>query len=304
MRQHIETISADCSTTLAVDIRRIDGPNIGTVVFAHGFCLNRRSLAPQAQAIARRFPGVRAITYDHRGHGTSSPAELSACTLDNLAVDLATVIDEHADGPVTLVGHSMGGMTALTYLGFPEAMRPAEIAGLVLIATSSGDLTSHGLGKLLATPGLDAAPRLAAAVPRRMLEAVADRLSAPVLHAAMKLGLCYRAAHDAADHAATSWALNDTSAVTKIGFLPALRHLDVRAVLPTITARTLVISGGQDALTPLPHSERMAAEIAHAEHAHYPDSGHMVHHEQSRSVADRIAALVGATLAERELCLI
>ena len=73
--------------------------------------------------------------------------------IDQLADDLAQVlIALDVTGPLTLVGHSLGGMTALAYLGRPAAQRRVEPHGLVLVATAAGKLAERGLARLLATP--------------------------------------------------------------------------------------------------------------------------------------------------------
>ncbi|EUA17273.1 putative alpha/beta hydrolase [Mycobacterium xenopi 3993] len=44
------------------------------------------------------------------------------------------------------MGHSLGGMTALAYLGRPACDRPVEPKGLVLVATAAGRLAERGWG--------------------------------------------------------------------------------------------------------------------------------------------------------------
>ncbi len=124
-----------------------------TVVFLHGFCLTHASWARHIQYLVRRYDnGIRVIAYDHRGHGDSAGAPMRTYRIDQLATDLADVLHAlNVTGPVTLVGHSMGGMTALAYVGQPLADQPVEPEGLVLVATAAGKLAQRGLGRLLAT---------------------------------------------------------------------------------------------------------------------------------------------------------
>lgn len=91
------------------------------VVFLHGFCLTHASWARHIQYLVRRYgDNIRVIAYDHRGHGDSAGAPMHTYRIDQLATDLADVLHAlNVTGPVTLVGHSMGGMTALAYLGQP-----------------------------------------------------------------------------------------------------------------------------------------------------------------------------------------
>jgi pimeloyl-ACP methyl ester carboxylesterase len=125
-----------------------------TVVFLHGLCLNSTSWTHHINQLTNRYgPAVRIISYDHRGHGISASAPAPSYTIDRLAADLSDVLRAlRVHGPLTLVGHSMGGMTALAYLEQPCNQRPVEPTGLVLIATAAGKLTQRGLGRLLAAP--------------------------------------------------------------------------------------------------------------------------------------------------------
>jgi pimeloyl-ACP methyl ester carboxylesterase len=125
------------------------------VVFLHGLCRDRTSWDRQiTYSWCRYGRSVRTISYDHRGHGGSAAASMSTYRVDQLADDLAQVLTAlDVTGPLTLVGHSMGGMTALAYLGRPAADRPVEAEGLILVATAAGQLAERGLARLLATPG-------------------------------------------------------------------------------------------------------------------------------------------------------
>ena len=115
-----------------------------TVVLLHGLCLTYASWHNQIRRLHRQR-GVRIIAYDHRGHGRSTTAPLRTYTIEQLAGDLADVLTDLAvTGPVTLAGHSMGGMCALAYLA--RANQPVAPTGLVLVATAAGGLSDHGLG--------------------------------------------------------------------------------------------------------------------------------------------------------------
>jgi pimeloyl-ACP methyl ester carboxylesterase len=125
-----------------------------TVVLLHGLCLTAQSWHAPIRGLIRTWgDSVRIISYDHRGHGESDGAPMSTCRIDQLAADLTDVlIDLNVGGLVTLVGHSMGGMTALT------CSRPVQPHGLVLVAAAAG--------------------RLAAARARAAANAEADRIAA------------------------------------------------------------------------------------------------------------------------------
>lgn len=249
-----------------------------TVVLLNGLCLTRRSWYRPARRLRR--PGTRVIGYDNRGHGQSDSAPLSTYTPDQLAQDLADVLVAlQVRGPVTLAGHSMGGFTALSYLARPLDQQPIHPQGLVLVATAAGTLTNHGLGRLLALPGLDVAMTLAHHTPRGLSERVMRTLAGP---------LCGIVTRDRTVSTSLAQAVRSTSVSTALGFLHALKTFDRHDVLPTITASTTVISGGADLLTPTAHSDAMAAAIPGASRVHLPAAGHMLLHEAATVVSDAI----------------
>jgi pimeloyl-ACP methyl ester carboxylesterase len=258
-----------------------------TVVLLHGLCLEQGSWAGQIRHLTRRWGSrIRIISYDHRGHGRSDSAPTSTYVVEKLAADLADVLSAlDVTGPLTLVGHSMGGMVALAYLGQPAADRPVEPHGVVLVATAAGRLAEHGVARLLASPATDVLCKLATRAPQR-----AVRLLTKPVRAAMALQV--------GDHArATLATLFDTamaaaSLTTAVGFLPSLRSYDQYATLASIRARTTIISGGVDLLTPPSHSRDMAAAIPGATHVHIPTAGHMLPHEASHEVTDAISGTI------------
>ena len=94
--------------------------------------------------------GRRVVAYDHRGHGQSShPTGVDAYTFEALARDLGAFIEMSEQGPVDLLGHSMGGVVALMY-----ALRhPERVRSLVLMDTAAapaGNVPMEVLGPLIA----------------------------------------------------------------------------------------------------------------------------------------------------------
>jgi pimeloyl-ACP methyl ester carboxylesterase len=254
-----------------------------TVVFLHGLCLNQTSWERQITYLLRRYgQSVRVISYDHRGHGRSAAAPMNTYRIDQLADDLAQVLTAlNVTGTLTLVGHSMGAMTALAYLGRPAAERPIEPHGLVLAATAAGKLAERGLARLLATPATAALVGLVGHTPEHALHA-------PVRLIRATLRRWHGHAHSATLAAVTAAALTTTPVATAVGFLPSLRTYNQYASLATIHARTVVISGGADPLTPPSHAADLTAGICGAEHVHVPYAGHMLPQQAPHVINDAI----------------
>jgi pimeloyl-ACP methyl ester carboxylesterase len=256
-----------------------------TVVFLHGLCLTRESWAGQIAYLSRRYGStVRVISYDHRGHGRSGSAPMGTYRIDRLAEDLAQVLAAaQVSGQVTLVGHSMGGMTALAYLG--RRHRPVEAHGLVLVATAAGKIAERGLGRLLATPATAALFGLVEHTPDHVVRAMVG----PVC---TTLGRWRRGVHSATLAATAVAALTSTPVPTAVGFLPSFRAYDQYAALAGIRARTVVVSGGMDPLIPPAHARDLAAGIAGAQHVHLPAAGHMLPQEAPHVLDDAIGRAI------------
>jgi pimeloyl-ACP methyl ester carboxylesterase len=263
-----------------------------TVVLLHGLCLDKDTWAIQIrQLICRWGNTVRIIAYDHRGHGESDAAPMHTYRIDQLAEDLAQLLTAlQVKGPVTLAGHSMGGMAALAYLARPAAARPVDPHAVILVASAAGKLTKRGLGRVLATPATRLLYTLLRRAPHAKADAAVRVLAGPLCRALTRLEYGDNGTrHDAL--AAVS-AINATGLATKAGFLRSLQTYDQYQTLGSITAETTILSGGTDKLTPPEHARDLAAGIPHATLVYHPDAGHMLPHETPRLVTDAISGAI------------
>lgn len=288
-RQYREqTVLTDDGTRLACrDYGDPDAPH--TVVFLHGLCLNSNSWTPHIAWLTRRHgTAVRIITYDHRGHGRSAQAPVRSYTISRLAADLSDVLRAmRVRGPLTLIGHSMGGMTALAYLGQPPHRRPLEPTGLVLIASAAGNLTQHGLGRLLAVPGAVTMLARAAQAPEKLLRTFLKPMCTSLSHLGDHLAVTTLAT--------LTWnALTTTPPRTALGFVPSLRTYDVHASLHRISAHTVIVSGDLDPITPAAHSRHLAAAIPGAHYINVPGAGHMLPQQAPGVIHRAITAAITA----------
>jgi pimeloyl-ACP methyl ester carboxylesterase len=118
--------------TVSRDRQALVGEALGegpAVVLLHGITASRRYVVHGSKILPRR--GLRAIAFDARGHGESSPAPSGGgYSYGEMFDDLGAVLDaEMGEGHAVLAGHSMGAHTAA---GF--ALRsPDRLAGVVLI---------------------------------------------------------------------------------------------------------------------------------------------------------------------------
>lgn len=102
-----------------------EGPPL---VLLHGITASRRYVVHGSKVLPRK--GLRAVAVDARGHGDSSPAASGGYSYEEMAADLAAVLDTEAgEGVAVLAGHSMGAHTVVAY-----ALRnPERLAGVALI---------------------------------------------------------------------------------------------------------------------------------------------------------------------------
>jgi pimeloyl-ACP methyl ester carboxylesterase len=265
-----------------------------TVVLLHGLCLNKDSWQIQIGHLRRHYgDGIRIISYDHRGHGDSGAAPMHTYNIDRLAADLADLLVAlDVTGPLTLAGHSMGGMVALAYLGRPAGQRPVQPHGLILVATAAGKLAERGLGQLLASPATDIFYELATHAPRVVADRVLRALARPLGGTLVRYGGYGAASRDALVSVSAA-TVNATPIATKAGFLRALRAYDQYRTLSSITATTVVISGGADRLTPPSHAHDLAHGIPGAVRVHRPAAGHMLLDEAPQVISNAIIGFIG-----------
>ena len=265
-----------------------------TVVLLHGLCLDKDSWAIQIrQLICRWGDTVRIIAYDHRGHGESDAAPMNTYCIDQLAEDLAQLLTAlRVRGPVTLAGHSMGGMAALAYLARPAAARPVDPHAVILVATAAGKLTKRGLGRVLATPATRLLYTLVQPSPHAAADAAVRVLAGPLCRALTRLEYGDNGTRHDALVALSAAAINATGLATKAGFLRSLQTYDQYQTLSSITAETTILSGGNDKLTPPEHARDLAAGIPNATLVYRPDAGHMLPHETPGLVTDAISGAI------------
>jgi len=88
------------------------------VLLVHGYAEHSGRYEEMASWLAARGAVVHA--YDHRGHGRSQGPRCHIDRFEQFLDDLGLVLDaarsDHPELPITLVGHSMGGLITLAFL--------------------------------------------------------------------------------------------------------------------------------------------------------------------------------------------
>jgi pimeloyl-ACP methyl ester carboxylesterase len=270
-----------------------------TVVFCHGYCLSQDSWHFQRAALRGV---VRSVYWDQRSHGRSGRGvsqvwDGAAVTIEELGRDLKAVIDATVpEGPIVLVGHSMGGMTVMALAdAFPELIRE-RVVGVALVGTSSGRLGEVNFG--LPVAGVNAVRRILPGVLRLLgqraeLVEKGRRATADLFAGIIKR---YSFAARDVDPAVARFAermIESTPIDVVAEYYPAFDDHDKTAALAHFREiPVLVLAGVRDLVTPSEHSEAIAGELPDAELVLVPDAGHLVMLEHPEQVTDRLADLL------------
>jgi 3-oxoadipate enol-lactonase len=208
------------------------------VVLLHGYPFNRSMWSEQIAALSAKY---RVITPDLRGHGETSVTDEPA-TMDEMAHDVAALMDKLGIERATVGGLSMGGYVTLAfYRRFPLRVRALILA--------------------------DTRPQADALEARRNREEQAKK----ILNEGMQ-----SIADDFLKKVLTPATLSERSEITKRvremilktepqGAAAALRGMAVRhdqtEFLEEIFSPTLILVGSEDQLTPPKDAELMKREI-------------------------------------------
>lgn len=270
-----------------------------TAVLVHCWTGDEEVWHYQVRDLLDRFgPDLRLVTYDARGHGRSEVAPERRCTLRRLARDLGRVVDEHAaGGPLVLAGHSIGGMTIMALAQERPDLVP-RVGGLVLVATSSGDLGTVTLGLPEMGPALRRQlPRLLAA--RARLLTRAERRRTPSIERWVVNRLLLGHPLRMRDAGLVVDQLISCPPATMSGFYKDLMHHErTTACAAYAGVPTVVMVGTADRLTPVPHARRLAAGIRGSRLLVLPGAGHYLPLERDAEVSAELVSMV-ERVAER-----
>jgi 3-oxoadipate enol-lactonase len=231
----------------------LSGPEAGPIVcLAHSLSADSGIWAEQVPALLSA--GWRVLRLDMRGHGGSDPVA-GDCAMDDLADDVALVLDFLALDRVHFVGLSIGGMIGQT-LGLRHAGR---LSSLMLCGTSPQ-----------AVPGGMAMweARFAAIARAGSLEPLADDTMARWFTPAFR------------PRRPDRWlqVRNTVAATSPAGYIAGARAIidfDVLDRLPQVRTPTLVVCGDDDPGTPAEGNRKIAELIPGARYEEISPARHI-----------------------------
>jgi len=224
----------------------------------------------QVPTLAEHFLVIRC---DSRGHG-ESPVPPVPYVIDDFVDDAVALLDNLGIGRAHVAGLSLGGMAAIRL----AARDPERVDRLALLCTSAQ------LG-----PPETWAER-AATVRAKGTGAVADTVVARWLTETRR----------AADPQTTEYLRDMIAQTPSDGYAAccdAIREMDLRDDLGSITAPTLVIAAAQDPSTPPVHLQTIAAGIPGSHLLEIADCAHLATIDRPEAVT---AALVDHFTAEAQ----
>lgn len=283
-----------------------------TVLLSHGWTMSAIDWRPIIDALTRPrpgFPALCAVTYDQRGHGRSTrgtaPLDMALLGQDlDLVLRRATAPE---DGPVLLVGHSMGGMAVQQLAAArPELFGP-WVSGAALFSTCVEDVGAvpfvprdrsaqrRAQAERLVTDGLLRSPGWARTVHRLLTGPLSHPSTAPLWHALFGRGPQTDSAR------ADAHAMRAIPPLTVAEFFAALTTHACAGRLGALgRVPTRILVGALDSYTPPAQAQRLADDIPGATLYTVPKQGHDLPYERPVLVVETVQALLRDLRERRE----
>lgn len=239
---------------------------------------------------------TRVCHWHYRGHGRSAaPCNPQCIDIAAHARDLDAVRRHLGDGPVVLVGHSMGCQVAFE----AYRQRPRQIAGLVLLCGSSGHVTRTFHGSDWLARGLPKLVKVTEAHPG-LMRGIWSRIPVQMaLKIALATGEVARELLNPDDLVPYLEHATDMDLLLFLRMLQAAGDYSADEYLAAIEAPALVIAGQADTFTPFHLAADMASALPHGELLTIPGATHAAPLEHRELVGQRVRDFI-ARVARRD----
>jgi pimeloyl-ACP methyl ester carboxylesterase/CRP-like cAMP-binding protein len=252
------------------------------VLLIHGWSSSAYAMSPLMALLSQRY---WCIAVDLPGYG-NSPRMKNEVTIEQYANVLASFVESLYDGPVILVGHSMGGMISITMAEkFPEL-----ITRMILISpTVTGKLSTYI--NLIVSPITKleqfSSTRFISRFVERISSTVVDRIMRPASFAA-RTGITSEDYNRLKTDARRS-----DQGIVRAECFDAMRANNLSGRLAGIQTPTLVVWGAEDNTVPLSDAGIIADEWPMADLRIMPRAGHWPQFERPEDTRRMIANFLG-----------
>jgi pimeloyl-ACP methyl ester carboxylesterase len=237
------------------------------LLLVHGLMVSGAMYAPVLPALTSNH---RVIVPDLRGHGNSG-ALPGPYNVEQLAQDLAQLLDDLQIDALDVVGYSQGGAVIQQFAhDYPKRVRR-----LVIACTFANNMLSR----------------------REQLEGMISPWLVRILGLRRMARLAVHGAGGQHISAGTAHWLEDILAANDkarmIEAVEAMKAFDSRPWLHQITCPTLVIAGAQDAAVPLVHAQMLSEGIPNAQLQVVDGAGHFLIFTHSDIFLRAVEAFLG-----------
>lgn len=232
------------------------------LVLLHGYPLDHHAwdlLTPQLEDT------FDLILPDLRGFGASSTVD-TLYTMDDIASDIAGLLDQLGIEKAAIAGHSMGGYAALAFAN----RYPGRVRGLGLVATQTlADPQDRKEGRY----------KTAADVAEKGIGGVVDTMASKFTSDAKLQGISRE-------------IMERQGPAGYTGSLKAMaERLDTSAVLAEIKAPVVIVHGDADALVPVDRAREAGNAVPHAHFVELKGAGHLPMMEAVNETAEALKHL-------------
>jgi pimeloyl-ACP methyl ester carboxylesterase len=266
-------------------------------ILTHGWALDSTAWYYIRKQLAPHF---RLVLWDLPGLGRSTPPADGHYTVARLAEDLGKVIDEFGIKPVTLVGHSIGGMMILTLCRLHPELLKDKVKGIVFMDTTHiwplKSVIAGGLLRFLRWPLIEPLLWLTIVIWPLMWLLNWQSYFNGTAHLVNRLTSLSRDVTRGQLEFATRFNVKDNPSVVAKGLLAVLRW-DETDTPAGISVPTLIITGDADRITLPEAGVDMSRLIPGAELVRIEPAGHNGLLEEGQQYSDAIARLLARTAA-------
>lgn len=293
------TVRADDGVPLHAEVSGPDDAPV-TIIFSHGYALNSDIWYYQRAGLERT---TRCVFWDQRSHGRSGRSDPDMISIDQLGADLYEVLRATApDGPVVLVGHSMGGMTIMALADQHPELFGSKVIGAVLISTAASTVDP-----VIWLP-MPVRPLVRRAMPSMVTGASKGTLAGWVekgRHSASDLAFLSTRRLGFGDPKVSPAVVDFVERIIRAtpidvvaDFYVALVGHEKRHALKVLASiPVLVMTGDRDKIVAPAMSDDVAAAIRDSELVVIPGAGHGIILERPEAVNEAIARLASRALA-------